>query len=147
MYAGDGGAYATVKFRMIVFKPFVGELLVGSIKSMDANGILVTLNFFDQVLVPPELMNPDCEWSGQNWYWRFGEHKLHMAVQDHIRLRISNVVFNPPESKRYGPHSPFFEFLSFRFPMLTCHRLPPFEQRTCWRQTSSCRSTRRNKTR
>lgn len=115
VYAGDGGAFANVKFRMIVFKPFVGELLVGSVKSMDPNGIVVTLNFFDQVLVPPELMNSGCEWSGKHWYWRFGDHKLHISIQDHIRIRIQNVVFNPPESKRYilfFLHNPLF----FPFP-------------------------------
>jgi DNA-directed RNA polymerase subunit E'/Rpb7 len=101
VYAGDGAAFATVKFRMIVFKPFVGELLNGSIKSMDKNGIVVTLDFFDQVIVPPSLMQSPAEWSGSRWYWEFNEHKLWMNVKDQIRVRIEKVSFNPPESKRY----------------------------------------------
>lgn len=101
VYAGDGAAFATVKFRMIVFKPFVGELLVGSVKSMDHNGVVITLDFFDQVLIPPSYLQRESEWNGSNWYWRFGEHRLWMNIGDQVRVRVEAVVFNPPESKRY----------------------------------------------
>jgi len=101
VYAGDGGAFATVKFRMIVFKPFVGELLVGSIKSQDQNGVMVTFDFFDQVIVPPGFLQPESAWNGEKWYWNFGEHRLWMSIGDQVRVRIEKITFNPPESKRY----------------------------------------------
>jgi DNA-directed RNA polymerase III subunit RPC8 len=35
IYHSDGGAHYSVKFRVVVFVPFVGETLVGKVSSMD----------------------------------------------------------------------------------------------------------------
>lgn len=88
---------------MIVFKPFVGELLVGTIKSMDKNGVILSFDFFDQAIIPPGQLQEGSEWSEKDkaWYWPFGGHKLWMSVNEQVRVRIDKVVFNPPESKRY----------------------------------------------
>lgn len=106
VYAGDGAAFATVKFRMIVFKPFVGELLVGTIKSMDKNGVIVSFDFFDQVIIPPGHLQEGSEWDPieKCWYWPFGSHRLSMMAQEQVRVRVEKIIFNPPESKRYVLH-------------------------------------------
>jgi DNA-directed RNA polymerase III subunit RPC8 len=36
---GDGGSYHRVKFRLIVFRPFLGEVIVGKIKASAPAGI------------------------------------------------------------------------------------------------------------
>jgi DNA-directed RNA polymerase III subunit RPC8 len=36
---GDGGSYHRVKFRLIVFRPFYGEVIVGKIKASAPAGI------------------------------------------------------------------------------------------------------------
>ena len=36
---GDGGLWHRVKARVVVFRPFVGEVLVGKVKSSDEGGI------------------------------------------------------------------------------------------------------------
>jgi DNA-directed RNA polymerase III subunit RPC8 len=35
IYAGDGAAHYTVKFRVVVFRPFVGEVMVGRLAKCD----------------------------------------------------------------------------------------------------------------
>lgn len=55
---GDGCYYYKTEFRLIVFRPFVGEALVGSVRSQSELGITVSLGFFDDILIPPNLL-PD----------------------------------------------------------------------------------------
>ncbi|KAI8850153.1 RNA polymerase Rpb7 [Chytridium lagenaria] len=57
----DGAYMVTVKFRMIVFRPFVDEVIVGKVANSSAAGIKVSLEFFDDILIPPVCMQPGCE--------------------------------------------------------------------------------------
>lgn len=52
MIGQDGGAHVNVEFRMIVFRPFKGEVLTGRISSATAAGVKVRTDFFDEVFVP-----------------------------------------------------------------------------------------------
>jgi DNA-directed RNA polymerase III subunit RPC8 len=36
---GDGGSYHRVQFRLVVFRPFIGEVIVGKIKASAPAGI------------------------------------------------------------------------------------------------------------
>lgn len=54
--AGDGCAYVTVEFRLVVFRPFIGEVLTGTIANCSPEGIKVTLGFFDDILIPKHLL-------------------------------------------------------------------------------------------
>lgn len=57
--AGDGCAYVTVEFRLVVFRPFIGEVLTGKIASCSEAGIKVTLTFFDDIFIPSHLLLPE----------------------------------------------------------------------------------------
>ncbi|BGP39290.1 DNA-directed RNA polymerase III complex subunit Rpc25 [Rhodotorula kratochvilovae] len=68
---GDGCFYYRCEFRLIVFRPYIGEAIVGRVKSQSPEGIVVTVGFFDDIFVPPNLM-PD--WSAfdherRAWFW------------------------------------------------------------------------------
>ena len=41
-----------VEFRMIMFRPVEGEILVGKVHSSNQNGIRVSLEFMDDVWIP-----------------------------------------------------------------------------------------------
>ena len=51
-----GVAYACVKieFRLIVFRPFVGEIISGKVAKSDESGIKITLGFFDEIYLSPD---------------------------------------------------------------------------------------------
>ncbi len=51
VYPNDGAAFFRTKFRLVVFRPFPGEVLVGKLKSCNRNGLHVTLDFFDDIFV------------------------------------------------------------------------------------------------
>ncbi|KAH9479096.1 DNA-directed RNA polymerase III subunit rpc8 [Psilocybe cubensis] len=49
---GDGLLWYKVVFRLVVFRPFTSEVLIGKVKSSDEDGIRVTLGFFDDMYIP-----------------------------------------------------------------------------------------------
>jgi len=50
--AGDGGSHHECKFRLVVFRPFVEEVCLGKIKKSSAEGVQVSLGFFDDIFIP-----------------------------------------------------------------------------------------------
>lgn len=62
IFPGDGASYTDVEFRMVVFRPDVGEVIKGTIKSCDhKNGIRVSLGFFEDIYIPPHLLMANSE--------------------------------------------------------------------------------------
>ncbi|BAS85247.1 Os03g0609200, partial [Oryza sativa Japonica Group] len=45
-----------VSFRLVMFRPFVGEVLVGKISGYDEKGLHVSLDFFNDICIPGHLM-------------------------------------------------------------------------------------------
>jgi len=50
--AGDGGSHHECAFRLVVFRPFVEEVCLGRVVRSTADGIQVSLGFFDDIFVP-----------------------------------------------------------------------------------------------
>ena len=48
IHPADGGAHFEVVFRVVVFKPFVGEVINGKVSACTKAGIEVSLDFFDR---------------------------------------------------------------------------------------------------
>lgn len=44
------------EFRMMVFRPFVGEVLTGRIMAATHTGIRISLEFFDDIFIPAHLI-------------------------------------------------------------------------------------------
>lgn len=55
----DGCSYIKVTFRLVVFRPFMGEILIGKIKSCSSDGLVVSLGFFDNILIQGNLLQPN----------------------------------------------------------------------------------------
>ncbi len=50
-----------VTFRLMVFRPFVGEVLVGRVSQCAEGGLRVSLGFFDDIVVPSYLLQTPSE--------------------------------------------------------------------------------------
>jgi DNA-directed RNA polymerase III subunit RPC8 len=50
--AGDGGSHHTCAFSLVLFRPFLEEVVVGRITKSTAEGVHVTLGFFENVFIP-----------------------------------------------------------------------------------------------
>ena len=58
VFPADGGAYTQVFFRLLVFRPFVGEVLPAKVCGVSAGGIRLSLGFFEDVWVPAAFLPP-----------------------------------------------------------------------------------------
>ena len=56
---GTGNVNVNVTFRMIMFRPFKGEIILGRIDQQDVKGINVSTEFFDDIHVPAEMLFPN----------------------------------------------------------------------------------------
>ncbi|CAG8727830.1 19953_t:CDS:2 [Gigaspora margarita] len=52
VHYGNGASYAKVTFRLVVFRPFIGEIIEGTVSSNTFEGVKVTLGYFDDILIP-----------------------------------------------------------------------------------------------
>lgn len=69
---GDGGAHHQVVFQCVVFRPFVEEVLIGTVKDSHEGGITVSVGgFFDHVFIPAYwMLNPSrYDESTGLWVW------------------------------------------------------------------------------
>ena len=58
--AGDGASHTKVTFRVLVFRPFIEEVLTGRIKSSTKEGVTLNLGFFDDIFVPASNLQHPC---------------------------------------------------------------------------------------
>ncbi|GAX83296.1 hypothetical protein CEUSTIGMA_g10722.t1 [Chlamydomonas eustigma] len=124
VYPSDGAAFFKVRFRLVVFRPFVGEILVGRLKSCSREGLRVSLGFTEDVIIPEyALQDPSFYDEGEKlWLWKFEGNNMYMDIGEEIRLKVSSLRFNKPptpldlvnaseDEKRIGtaakPFSPF----------------------------------------
>lgn len=91
----DSGAHIECQFRCIIFKPLPGEIVVGTIKSSDPSGVLVSLDFFDWIVIPAaELQRPSTYDAKENvWIWKYEGHELYLDIGEQIRIRITDILY------------------------------------------------------
>jgi len=95
IYGGDGAAHVRVQFRLVVFRPFAGEVLTARVKACDATGLLVSVDFFDHIFIPAhELQYPShFDKTEQLWVWQYQGHELFMDLEEEIRIRVIDIKF------------------------------------------------------
>lgn len=91
---GDGCFYYSVVFRLVVFRPFTNEVLVGRISSSTAESIRITMGFFDDIYIPPHLLpHPSAfDYQEQAWFWL-----LDPASEAHV----ADPLLSAPEERMY----------------------------------------------
>ncbi|OBA27019.1 RNA polymerase C [Hanseniaspora valbyensis NRRL Y-1626] len=96
---GDGNSYVQVTFQLIVFKPMLGEIITGFIKSSNMQGIRVTLlPPANNIYIPKEMLFEGCYYSVEEkvWVWNIDgteETKVFFDLNEKIRFRIEKEIF------------------------------------------------------
>ncbi|EDW37579.1 GL16275 [Drosophila persimilis] len=105
---GDGASHTAVVFRYIVFRPKVGTVMTGKIRSCSREGVHVTLGFFDDILIPQAALQHPSRFdeAEQAWVWEYpledgAKHDLFMDVGEPIKFRVSREIFE--ETSPVGP--------------------------------------------
>ncbi|KAI5301726.1 DNA-directed RNA polymerase III subunit rpc25 [Ascosphaera atra] len=87
----NGGQRKSFKFRMIVFRPFRGEIVLGKITSGSEKGIKISLEFFNDILVPPSLLLDGArfDYTDQVWVWDTEDGStLYFDIGETVRFRV-----------------------------------------------------------
>jgi DNA-directed RNA polymerase III subunit RPC8 len=82
---------------MVVFRPFVGEVIVGRIFSISKTGIRVTLDFFDDIVLPPHLWQSHSEFNEETGtiVWKYSEETeddFVMQQGDEVKRVVVRVI-------------------------------------------------------
>ncbi|XP_066963839.1 DNA-directed RNA polymerase III subunit RPC8 [Macrobrachium rosenbergii] len=94
IFPGDGASHTRVTFRYVVFRPFMEEVLEGVIKSCSADGIQVSLGFYEDVYIRHDAMmtNSRYDETDGTWVWDYQTddetHHLFMDIGEKIRFKI-----------------------------------------------------------
>ncbi|XP_076908946.1 uncharacterized protein LOC143566042 [Bidens hawaiensis] len=115
IFANEGAPTYTVKFRLIIFKPFVGEIISARLIESNADGLRLSLGFFEDIYIPellmpdPSVSEPDSEHKGQfRWSYVTEDGTFLIDGADEIRFRVQNVKFPeiPKVQKDLKPFAP-----------------------------------------
>ncbi|KAM5488339.1 DNA-directed RNA polymerase III complex subunit Rpc25 [Microsporum canis] len=88
---GTGLVNVNVKFRIIVFRPFKGEVIIGKITNGTEQGIKIGVEFFNDIIVPPDLLLDGARFDmkDQVWIWDNGEGGIfYFDVGETVRFRV-----------------------------------------------------------
>lgn len=94
IFPGDGASHTRVTFRYVVFRPFLEEILEGVVKSSDADGMQVSLGFYEDVYIRRDSMmtNSHYDETDRTWVWDYQTddetHHLFMDVGERIRFKV-----------------------------------------------------------
>ncbi len=99
VFHSDGGVHYKVVFRLVIFRPFPGEVLVGAVRDMNEHGVHVSLGFFHDVIIQPELLQQPAIWqeSISSWTWAFDPDSPSAFFSprgDEIRIKVHAVRFH-----------------------------------------------------
>ncbi|EGX49249.1 hypothetical protein AOL_s00078g282 [Orbilia oligospora ATCC 24927] len=94
--SGTGDVNINVEFRLIVFRPFKGEVITGRIANSTPNGIHVRFDFFDEVFLPKDYLFEGSvfDHNEQVWVWRTEDgDELFFDKNESVRFRVEEEEF------------------------------------------------------
>ncbi|WOL02074.1 DNA-directed RNA polymerase III subunit RPC8 isoform X1 [Canna indica] len=94
VFPGDGASNYKVVFRLVMFRPFVGEILCGKLKASDADGLHVSLGFFDDIHIPVHLL-PHKSKMGEDgiWIWEHECGDLPLDLDEEVHFRVTKISY------------------------------------------------------
>ncbi|KAF3016244.1 hypothetical protein G7054_g14098 [Neopestalotiopsis clavispora] len=87
---GTGLVNVNVEFRLIVFRPFKGETLLGKISSATPDGLNIRTDFFEEIFVSYKELPDGCEFdhNEQSWVWVVEDQRMYYDKNEMVRLQV-----------------------------------------------------------
>ncbi|KAJ1307914.1 hypothetical protein OPQ81_001991 [Rhizoctonia solani] len=84
------------EFRLVVFRPFKGEVIMGRISRCSPDGIHVRTDFFDDIFVEAEELPEGCQYdhNEQLWVWESENGPLYWDIHETVRLAVTGEEWN-----------------------------------------------------
>ncbi|CAK9193327.1 hypothetical protein BDL97_01G199200 [Sphagnum fallax] len=112
VFPGDGAPRFTVDFRLVMFRPFVGEVLIAKLKTCDKSGLYLSLgSFFDDIHIPEHLLQQPSTFDEDEklWVWNYNGTPMYMDLDEDVRFRVVQVKYPPipiEQEKNAKPFAP-----------------------------------------
>ena len=104
---GTGIVNVNVDFRLIVFRPFRGEILQGRITANNFEGIRISMDFFDDIWVPgPHMLFDNTKYNAteEAWVWTTDEgHELFFDRNETVRFRVEAETWTDLSPEKQTP--------------------------------------------
>lgn len=108
IFPGEGCSTYKVSFRLLMFRPFTGEVLVGKISGYDEKGLQVSLDFFSDICIPAHLMQfGTVRGEDGRWLLKSGDDELYLDIDDDIRFLVSSIKYPPIPVEQKEDDKPF----------------------------------------
>jgi len=115
IYPADGNARYDVSFRLVAFRPFVGEVLTGRVSGANPEGLKVSLTFFEDVVIPGHFLQQPSEYRREEnlWVWKYenddedggdedDQNQFAFHIGEQIRFRVRSLSFTQVRSTLRG---------------------------------------------
>ncbi|KAG6473994.1 hypothetical protein ZIOFF_067914 [Zingiber officinale] len=94
IYPGEGSSTYKVVFRLLIFRPFIGEVICAKLKASDATGLHLTLGFFSDIHVPVHLLPKESEMGEDGiWVWKHEFGDLAMDLDEEVNVRVTKINY------------------------------------------------------
>lgn len=93
---GSASAHTDCTFRLIVFRPFVGETIEGKISRQDKHGVYLSLGFFADVRIPASLLQQPSTWdeAALVWKWLYEDGRFFpMKDGEAVSFKVHKIQF------------------------------------------------------
>lgn len=110
VFPGDGAPHFTVDFRLVMFRPFVGEVLIAKLKRCDEAGLYLSLGgFFEDIHIPEHLLHDPSKFDEEEklWVWNYKDTDLFMDIDEDVRFRVVQVKYPPIPIEQERDARPF----------------------------------------
>ena len=109
---GTGIVNVNVDFRIMVYRPFKGEIVRGTITHSNIEGVYLSTDFFEDIIVPPPLLFENTQWGADEsgteaFIWRTdngegGENEFFFDKAEKCLMRVEQEEWNDlsPQMKR-----------------------------------------------
>ena len=104
IHPGEGAVFVAARFRLILFAPFLGQVLEGAVRKMTSDGVYVSIGFFEDICLPAASLQPGSYFSArdQAWVWKYDDDtELPMEVDEKIRFRVLEVAVRDVHPKEF----------------------------------------------
>nr|ODN89507.1 DNA-directed RNA polymerase III subunit RPC8 [Cryptococcus depauperatus CBS 7841] len=92
---GNGLMYYKVSFRLMLFAPFVGEVIVGRVLSTTKSYVRVSLGFFQDIFIVPSLLPPNSAYDTQQkaFFWVSSDDEVLMTQEQLLNTVVAERLY------------------------------------------------------
>mmetsp|Transcript_14422 Transcript_14422/g.40958 ORF Transcript_14422/g.40958 Transcript_14422/m.40958 type:complete len:232 (+) Transcript_14422:55-750(+) len=109
---GHASAFFLVRFRMMLFAPKVGELMLARVLKSSAEGLQLSTGFHTGIQIPADILRTSLgipcvfDTDSQRWFWKYEDHKLWIQQFETVRFRVIGLRFETPTPITTAPPPP-----------------------------------------